>query len=227
MKTFVKPCCLPWTEKQWMMRQLPNLTNTTEAFRIRYQPTASSTQKTVWSEQDVDKAKEYVRGSRCEWSETETGLHLQWCRTVRTGTCWFQEQLREVGVTVELAGGSGTAIANAMKDQMAFDNIWAVILWVLTRIRFSTCLKMMVLTTTCTTVDTIPSIQLFEGRWIGWVCKKETMQNCRQLSRCFLSDHFQQQDPGCKQQNPGCGRCGTCSGIYASRILPVWKLLNK
>ena len=28
----------------------------------------------------------------------------------------IQEQLKEVGVTVELAGGDGTAIANAMKD---------------------------------------------------------------------------------------------------------------
>lgn len=123
-------------------------------------------------------------------------------------------------MTVELAGGDGTAIANAMKDpDNEYDMYLGGYIMGIDPDTFSSLFENDGAYNYMhySGYDTID--QLFEeGRSeLDEICKKgnlcKTAGSCPGY-RCFLSDHFQQQDPGCKQQNPGCGRCRTCSGIY-------------
>ena len=66
-------------------------------------------------EQDVDKAKSMLEEAGVSGLKLKLG-YISSDAVQSAQALLIQEQLQEVGVTVELAGGDGTAIANAMKD---------------------------------------------------------------------------------------------------------------
>ena len=66
-------------------------------------------------EQDVDKAKSMLEEAGVSGLKLKLG-YISSDAVQSAQALLIQEQLKEVGVTVELAGGDGTAIANAMKD---------------------------------------------------------------------------------------------------------------
>ena len=66
-------------------------------------------------EQDVDKAKSMLEDAGVSGLKLKLG-YMSSDAVQSAQALLIQEQLKEVGVTVELAGGDGTAIANAMKD---------------------------------------------------------------------------------------------------------------
>lgn len=136
-------------------------------------------------EQDVDKAKSMLEEAGVSGLKLKLG-YISSDAVQSAQALLIQEQLQEVGVTVELAGGDGTAIANAMKDpDNEYDMYLGGYIMGIDRIPSPACLKMMVLTTTCTTVDTIPSISCLRKVVLNWMSLQERkpMQNCRQLSR--------------------------------------------
>lgn len=66
-------------------------------------------------EQDIEKSKQMLEEAGATGLKLKLG-YISTDNVQSTQALFIQEQLAEVGVTVELAGGDGTAISNQMKD---------------------------------------------------------------------------------------------------------------
>lgn len=66
-------------------------------------------------EQDIEKSKQMLEDAGVSGLKLKLG-YISSDNVQSTQALFIQEQLAEVGVTVELAGGDGTAVSNAMKD---------------------------------------------------------------------------------------------------------------
>ena len=199
------------------------------AFRIpSCQPTASSyTEDGVEKyEQDVDKAKSMLEEAGVSGLKLKLG-YISSDAAQSAQALLIQEQLQEVGVTVELAGGDGTAIANAMKDpDNEYDMYLGGYIMGIDPDTFSSLFENDgAFTTTCTTVDTIPSISCLRKVVLNWMSLQERkpMQNCRQLFRIQVL--FIRSFPTIRfwvVNNRIQGvEDGTCSGIYLRGYSPV------